>query len=144
MLCAGFSLWWLLLLWSTGSRHAGLSSRGSKALELRLSSCGARAQPLHSMWDPPGPGLEPMPLALAGRFLTTVPPGKPCKVSLTFQSIIVCASHKMEKIWLRIYINSITWEIFRIMSIHQSLVSSLCMALIFFKKQGISISISIF
>ena len=50
------------------------------------------------MWDPPGPGLEPMPLALAGRFLTTVPPGKPCKVSLTFQSIIVCASHKMEKI----------------------------------------------
>ena len=29
------------------------------------------------MWDLPGPGLEPMCPALAGRFLTTVPPGKP-------------------------------------------------------------------
>ena len=28
------------------------------------------------MWDLPGPGLEPMSPALAGRFLTTVPPGK--------------------------------------------------------------------
>ena len=29
------------------------------------------------MWDLPGPGLEPVPPALASRFLTTVPPGKP-------------------------------------------------------------------
>ena len=29
------------------------------------------------MWDLSGPGLEPMSPALAGRFLTTVPPGKP-------------------------------------------------------------------
>ena len=29
------------------------------------------------MWDLPGPGLEPVSPALAGRFLTTVPPGKP-------------------------------------------------------------------
>ena len=28
------------------------------------------------MWDLPGPGLEPMSPALAGGFLTTVPPGK--------------------------------------------------------------------
>ena len=28
------------------------------------------------MWDLPGPGLEPVSLALAGRFLTTEPPGK--------------------------------------------------------------------
>ena len=28
------------------------------------------------MWDPPGPGLEPMSPALAGRFPTTAPPGK--------------------------------------------------------------------
>ena len=41
--CAGFSLWWLLLLQSTCSRHMGFSSCGSWALELRLSSCGARA-----------------------------------------------------------------------------------------------------
>ena len=32
---------------------------------------------LHGMWDLPRPGLEPVSLALAGRFLTTAPPGKP-------------------------------------------------------------------
>ena len=37
---AGFSLWWLFLLWSTGSRHMGFYSCGSRALERRLSSCG--------------------------------------------------------------------------------------------------------
>ena len=31
------------------------------------------------MWDLPGPGLEPVSPALAGGFLTTVPPGKPEK-----------------------------------------------------------------
>ena len=56
--CVGFSLLWLLLLRSTGSRRAGFSklwhvgsvvvarglrSCGLWALELRLSSCGARA-----------------------------------------------------------------------------------------------------
>ena len=41
--CAGFSLWWLLLLRSTGSRSAGFSSCGSQALERRLTSCGAWA-----------------------------------------------------------------------------------------------------
>ena len=29
------------------------------------------------MWDLPGPGLEPVSLALEGGFLTTAPPGKP-------------------------------------------------------------------
>ena len=29
------------------------------------------------MWDLLGPGLKPVSPALAGRFLTTVPPGKP-------------------------------------------------------------------
>ena len=29
--CTGFSLWWLLLLRSTGSRHAGFSSCGTWA-----------------------------------------------------------------------------------------------------------------
>ena len=31
---------------------------------------------LRGMWDLPGPGIEPMFPALAGRFLTTAPPGK--------------------------------------------------------------------
>ena len=46
--CADFSLRWLLLLWSTGSRRVGFSSCGtrahscgSRALERRLSSRGA-------------------------------------------------------------------------------------------------------
>ena len=43
----------------------------------RLSSCGSRAQPLRGMWDLPRPGLEPVSPAPAGRFSTTVPPGKP-------------------------------------------------------------------
>ena len=43
----------------------------------RLSSCGPRAQLLRGMWDLPRPGLEPMCPALAGRFSTTAPPGKP-------------------------------------------------------------------
>ena len=41
--CSGFSLRWLLLLRSMGSRHAGFSSCGSQALERRLSSCDAQA-----------------------------------------------------------------------------------------------------
>ena len=44
---------------------------------LRLSSCGSRAQLLRGMWDLPRPGLEPVSPALAGRFSTTAPPGKP-------------------------------------------------------------------
>ena len=43
----------------------------------RLSSCGSRAQWLRGMWDPPRPGLKPVSPALAGRFSTTAPPGKP-------------------------------------------------------------------
>ena len=61
----GFSLRWLLLLRSTGSRYVG------------FSSCGTRALLLCSMWDLPGPGLEPVSPALASGFLTTAPPGKP-------------------------------------------------------------------
>ena len=31
------------------------------------------------MWDLPGPGIEPVSLALAGRFLTTAPQGGPLR-----------------------------------------------------------------
>ena len=43
----------------------------------RLNNCGSWAQLLRGMWDLPRPGLEPVSPALAGRFSTTVPPGKP-------------------------------------------------------------------
>ena len=45
----------------------GLQSMGSIAV----------AHGLHSMWNLPWPGIKPMSPALAGRFLTTGPPGKP-------------------------------------------------------------------
>ena len=60
----GFSSQWLLL-WSTWALgHAGVSSRGTWA------------QLLRSMWDLPGPEIRPVSPSLAGRFLTTGPPGK--------------------------------------------------------------------
>ena len=43
----------------------------------RLSNRGSRALLLRGMRDPPRPGLEPVCPALAGRFSTTAPPGKP-------------------------------------------------------------------
>ena len=66
----------------------GLSSCGSGALEHRLSSCGARAQLLCGMWDLPGPGLEPVSPALAGRFLTIVPPGKSQESSILNSGVL--------------------------------------------------------
>ena len=62
--CVGSASQWLLLLQSTSPVH-------------RLRSCGAQAGLLCSMWDLPGPGIEPASPALVGRFLTTEPPGKP-------------------------------------------------------------------
>ena len=38
---------------------------------------GTRAQLPHSIWDPPGPGIEPVSPALQGKLSTTGPPGKP-------------------------------------------------------------------
>ena len=57
----------------------------------RLSNCGSRAQLLRSMWDPPRPGLKPASPALAGRFPTTAPPGKPHLY--IFVCIINCCHH---------------------------------------------------
>ena len=96
MRCAGLSLRWLLLLWSMGSRRTGFSSCGSWALECRLSSCGPWALLLRGTWDLPGPGLEPVSPALAGGFLTTVPPGKSQKLLILMKSnisIFSCESY---------------------------------------------------
>ena len=76
--CGGFFCCgaWALGVWASAVVARGLGSCGSWALECRLSSCGTRAQLLHSMWDLPRTGLEPVSPALTGGFLTTVPPGK--------------------------------------------------------------------
>ena len=60
----GFSPCRLLLLWNTSSRARG------------LGSCDSQAQLLCGMSDLPGPGIEPVPFALAGGVLTARPPGK--------------------------------------------------------------------
>ena len=64
-------------VWASIVVAYGLSSCGSQALEHRLSTCGSWAYLLRGMWNPPRPGIEPMSPALAGRLLTTEPPGKP-------------------------------------------------------------------
>ena len=71
----------------------------------RLSSCGSRAQLLRGMWDLPRPGLEPVSPALAGRFSTTEPPGKPCPISsfcgfgppLSTRNSLISADQRMQK-----------------------------------------------
>ena len=65
----------------------------------RLSSCGSQAQLLRGMWDLPRPGLEPVSPALAGRFLTTAPPGKPGRRILNH-----CATREAPK-WFYIAFN---------------------------------------
>ncbi|KAJ8787852.1 hypothetical protein J1605_005656 [Eschrichtius robustus] len=49
-------------------------TRSPQAFSVALHSDEAL---LHSTWDLPGPGLEPVSPVLAGGFLTTAPPGKP-------------------------------------------------------------------
>ena len=99
LICGGFSCCGARALgaWASVVVARGLSSCGSQALERRLRSCGSRAlehrlsscgtwaQLLRGMWDLPGPGFEPVTPALAGGFLTTVPPGKP--TTSTFSSL---------------------------------------------------------
>ena len=45
-------------------------------LQLHGSVVGVYGLSCLGMWDLPGPGIKPMSPALAGRFLTTGPPGK--------------------------------------------------------------------
>ena len=88
-----FSLLWLLLLWSTGSRAHRISSCGSPALGRRLKSCGTQAWLLCRTWDLLRSGTEPMSPTLAGGFLITEPPGKPkpaLKVKVTRSCPIFC------------------------------------------------------
>ena len=81
--CVGFSLRWLLSLQSTGSRHVGFSSCGTQAQQLWLVGSKAQAQQLWltGLVAPRQVGssqtrAQTRVPALAGGFLTTVPPGK--------------------------------------------------------------------
>ena len=74
---AGFSLRWLLLMWSPGSRVLELLQCGSWAPQHRLNSCGEWAWLPHSLRDLPRSGIKPVCPELADGFFTTEPPGKP-------------------------------------------------------------------
>ena len=82
--CARFSLGGFFCC-----RARALGTRASGVVVLGLSSCGTRAELLLGMWELPGPGLEPVSPALAGGFLTTVPPG----TSQTYDSLTLCELH---------------------------------------------------
>ena len=64
LLCADFSLGWLHLFRSTGSKRVG------------FSSCGAQAWLPCSVWDLPVSEIKLVSPALAGGFLSTGLPGK--------------------------------------------------------------------
>ena len=68
---------------------------GHRLQTRRPSSCGSRTQPLRGMWDPPRPGPEPVSPALAGRFPTTAPPGKPHLHFLKCRKILEIESYKL-------------------------------------------------
>ena len=72
--CAENGLWGA---WASVTAACGLSSCRSRALEHRLSSYGAQVWLLCGMRDLSSQEIKPMSAALAGRFFTTEPPGKP-------------------------------------------------------------------
>ena len=72
---------------------------GHRLQTRRLSNCGSRAQLLHGMWDLPRPGLEPVSPALAGRFSTTAPPGKPQLYFLTWHFLPKIQTQESEAQW---------------------------------------------
>ena len=69
------------------SHYRGFSVAEHRLQTRRLSNCDSRAQSLRGMWDLPRPGLEIVSPALAGRFSTTVPPGKPLMFILIVASL---------------------------------------------------------
>ena len=62
-------------MWASVIVVCGLSRCGSQAPEHGLSNFCPQAPLLCSMWNPPGPRVEPTTPALAGGLSTTGPPG---------------------------------------------------------------------
>ena len=81
----GFLIVMLLFLQSRASRQAGFSSCRVWAQQLWHTGLVATL----SKWGLPRPGIKPLSSALAGRFLTTGPPGKSHFSLLIF--ILLCS-----------------------------------------------------
>ena len=94
--CGGFSCWGTRALCTQASvvSVCGLSSCSSLALERCFSSRGSLSQFSRSMWDLPRGRIKPVSPALAGRFLTTGPPGKPLfsTLKILFYHVIILSS----------------------------------------------------
>ena len=73
-LAAGHRLWGM---WVSVVVARGRSSCSYWALEHRLSSCGHGLSCSAAYGNLPGPGIDPVFPAMAGRFFTTEPAGKP-------------------------------------------------------------------
>ena len=94
----------------------------------RLSNCASWAHLLHGLWDLPRPGLEPVSPALAGRFSTTAPPGKPSswlvlnhfiEVLLTYKKLYIYM-YKTWWVWTKVHICETITTIY---SINVSIIS---------------------
>ena len=87
--CTGLSLSQPLLLRSTGSRRAG------SVVVAHGPSCSAACVIF------PDQGSEPMSPALAGRFSTTAPPGKPSSYASNHQTNYLSVAPKQRNVWLQ-------------------------------------------
>ena len=68
--------WGYFSLWCTGFSCGGFSLWRQALGWAGFSSCGTRAQLLWGIWNLYRPGIKPVSPTLAGRFFSTVPPGK--------------------------------------------------------------------
>ena len=88
----------------------------------RLSSCGSRAQLLRGMWDLPRAGLEPVSPALAGRFSTTAPPGKPLSYFALHVTYIlykdVVHMHILNYSWILAKVLLLCMQVFNVNKFH--------------------------
>ena len=100
--CSGFS-------WYTAQ---ALGAQASVVATHKLSSCGPWAQLLWGMWNLPGPGIEPMYHALAGEFLSAVPPGKPYRYifSVCFYAHLQFSTLCLSGVRYRVSSGSPGWE----------------------------------
>lgn len=64
---------------SQALQHTGSGGCGLKALERWSVGVVPGLELLRGMWNPPGPRIDPVSLAMAGEFLPSVLPGKSWK-----------------------------------------------------------------
>ena len=126
------------------SQCSGSSCFGTCALGcMGLGSCGIWAKLLPSLWNPPRMGIEPTSLALAGRFLTTGPPGKSilhfinvvCHIDLWMLNHLVSLEwlpldHSVWSFW---YFIEFCWLIFKVLIFNIKYLT-----LFVVKKDGVS------